>query len=92
MGSEVMDSIEKNPELLSEYENSFTSEERIRNSLQVDKDSFTLEIGYVDFDDCSVTEPIKNSRKDTCIGLKTSVSEMGILNPIHVMVTEGYAD
>lgn len=92
MGSEVMDSIEKNPELLSEYENSFTSEEKIRNSLQVDKDSFTLEIGYVDFDDCSVTEPIKNSRKDTCIGLKTSVSEMGILNPIHVMVTEGYAD
>lgn len=92
MENSTMEDIKKNPELLSEYENSFTNEEKLKNTLQVDKNSFALDIGYVDFDDCSVTEPIKNSRKDTCIGLKTSIGELGILSPIHVMVTEGYSD
>lgn len=35
---------------------------------------------------------MKKARKETYLGLAKSVSEMGILQPIHVMITEGYAD
>lgn len=75
-----------------EYEASFTSEEKIANALKVSKDEFTIDVGVVDFESLLVPDPIKKSRKETYLGLSTSIAEMGILQPIHVMVTEGYAD
>lgn len=81
-----------NKELVQEYDNVFTNDEKVAHALNITKANFSLQIGYVDFDDLSFTEPIKRSRKETYLGLTTSVGELGILNPIHVMVTKGYAD
>ncbi len=92
MSKEIMDEMKKNPELLAEYEEVFTNEERVSNALNLKKSSFALKYGEVDFDDLSFTEPIKKSRKETYLGMTTSIKELGILSPIHVMVTEGYAD
>lgn len=92
MSKEVMDEMRKNPELLAEYDETFTNEERVSNALNLKKSSFILKYGEVDFDDLSFTEPIKKSRKETYLGMTTSIKELGILTPIHVMVTEGYAD
>lgn len=92
MSAEVMDELRKNPALLKEYEETFSNEEKVTNALNIDSSSFTLKKGFVYFDDLSFTEPIKNARKETYLGLSKSVKELGIVNPIHVMVTEGYAD
>ena len=87
-----MNEILKSEELSQEYETAFTPEERVSNALKVDKGDFNIEEGVVEFNDILIPEPIKQNRKDTYMGLSTSVAELGILNPIHVMVSEGYAD
>lgn len=68
------------------------SEEDIQNSLKINRDNFTIDIGVIKLKDCLPPEPLKVSRKKTYIGLTQSVSELGILTPIHVMVSEGFAD
>lgn len=92
MSAEVMEEMKRNPEMLEEYENAFTNEERINNALNLSSSSFALKLGKVSFEEISFTEPIKKGRKETYLGLTTSIKELGILTPIHVMVTEGYAD
>lgn len=92
MSAEVMEEMKKNPSMLKEYEETFSNEEKVTNALNISQSSFVIKNGYVDFDDCSFTEAIKNGRKETYLGLSTTVKELGILTPIHVMVTEGYAD
>lgn len=87
-----MNEILKSEELSQEYETAFTPEERVSNALKVDKGDFNIEDGVVEFNDILIPEPIKQNRKETYMGLSTSVAELGILNPIHVMVSEGYAD
>ena len=79
-----------NPNLVNEYDNIFDSEEKISQAIKVTYDEFTIDIGVVDFKDILVPDPLKKSRKETYLGLAKSVSEMGILQPIHVMLTEGY--
>lgn len=91
-GEELNEGLRANPQLMEEYENTFTSEEKVQNALKISKNNFTIETGVVDFSDILVSEPIKNGRKETYSGLTTSISEMGILSPIHVMVLEGYSD
>lgn len=91
-GEELNEGLRANPQLMEEYENTFTSEEKVQNALKISKNNFTIETGVVDFSDILVSEPIKNGRKETYSGLTTSVAEMGILSPIHVMVLEGYSD
>lgn len=80
-----------NEELLEEYEEVFDAEERVQHSLKINRDSFTIDVGVVQVTDCAATEPIKRGRKETHIGLTKSISELGVLTPIHVMITEGYA-
>lgn len=92
MSKEIMEEMRKNPELLAEYDETISNEERVSNALNLQKSSFVLKYGDVNFDDLSFTEPIKKSRKETYLGMTTSIKELGILTPIHVMVTEGYAN
>lgn len=82
----------ENEELLNEYENSFSNEEKVSHAMGLSKDSFTLDNGVVDFDDLLIPEPLKQFRSETYSGLSTSIAELGILSPIHVMITESYAD
>lgn len=92
MSKEIMEEMRKNPELLAEYEETFSNEERVSNALNLKKSSFTLKYGDVKLEDLSFTEPIKKGRKETYLGMTTTIKEVGILTPIHVMVTEGYVD
>lgn len=82
----------ENEDLLDEYEGSFSSEEKISHAMKLSKESFSIDIGVVDFDDLLIPEPMKTGRKETYLGLSTSIGELGIVSPIHVMVTEGYAN
>ena len=87
----MIEEMRANPKLAEEYEQTFDSEEKVSNSIKIDKDSFTLDTGVVDFDDLLVPDPMKQGRKETYLGLSTSIAELGIVNPIHVMVSEGYS-
>lgn len=89
---EFTEEMKANPQLAEEYEQTFTGEEKVQNALKITKNNFTISVGVVEFNSILVSEPIKNGRKETYSGLTTSVGEMGILSPIHVMVLEGYSD
>ena len=89
---ELNEGLRVNPNLREEYEETFTGEEKVQHALKVTKNNFTINIGVVEFNTILVSEPIKNGRKETYSGLTTSIAEMGILSPIHVMVLEGYSD
>lgn len=78
--------------LLQEYESTFDNEEKIVHSLKLSADSFVLDVGVVNFDSLSFPDPIVKGRKETYLGLTKSISELGILSPVHVMVSEGYSD
>lgn len=82
----------ENEDLLDEYEGSFSSEEKISHAMKLSKESFSIDIGVVDFDDLLIPEPMKTGRKETYLGLSTSIGELGIVSPIHVMITEGYSN
>lgn len=88
---EMEEGLENNPELTEEYDNVFDAEERVQHSLKINRDSFSLDIGVVKLRDCAATEPIKKGRKETHLGLTKSIAELGVLSPIHVMVTEGFS-
>lgn len=88
----MLDEMRKNPDLLNEYEKTFDNEEKISHALKLDSSSFVLKFGEVHFDELSFTEPLKKGRKETYLGLTTSVKELGIVTPVHVMLTEGYSD
>lgn len=89
---EFTEEMKANPQLAEEYEQTFTREEKVQNALKITKNNFTISVGVVEFNSILVSEPIKNGRKETYSGLTTSIGEMGILSPIHVMVLEGYSD
>lgn len=84
--------LKENPKLLQEYDEVFDNEEKIVNSLKINHDSFSIRPEVVAFKDISVSSPVKKSRKDTYLGLTKMTEELGILEPIHVMITEGYSD
>lgn len=65
---------------------------QIIGALQLDKDNFSLSVAVIDIKDILTPVSIKDSRRETYIGLTKSVEEYGVLSPIHVMVTESYAD
>ena len=88
----MLDEMRKNPDLLNEYEKTFDNVEKISHALKLDSSSFVLKFGEVNFDELSFAEPLKKGRKETYLGLTTSVKELGIVTPVHVMLTEGYSD
>ena len=90
--SDVIEGMDRSYNMLGKFESDSMSEERVSNSLNLNRSCFSLSVEEVSFDDLSFTEPIKRSRKETYLGLTTSIKELGILTPIHVMVTESYAD
>lgn len=62
------------------------------NSLDLDKGSFNISMGTVSISDIVIPTPIRDSRKETYLGLTRSVEELGVLVPIHIMVLEGYSE
>lgn len=61
-------------------------------AMEITSDAYSTDLEMVLVDDCAFAEPLKLSRKQTHRGLSTSVGQMGILSPIHVMKTHGYTE
>jgi len=88
----MVDEMKANPRLLNEYETTFDSEEKVTNALKITKNNFTITTGVVEFDSLLIPDPMKKGRKETFLGLSTSIAELGILSPIHVMITDSYTE
>lgn len=59
--------------------------------LSINKSSYNITYGEVSFKDIAYSEPLKDYRKSTFKGLTQSVQDLGIVTPIHVMLTYGYS-
>lgn len=79
------------------------SEETVKNSteaqasdatsiLDIDANSYELRNEVISLDSVVISKPVKDSRKTSHTGLTRSVAELGILTPIHVLVTEEYKE
>ena len=68
------------------------ADERVTSALSISKDNYTLSPAVINISDIVIPVPVKDSRKETYLGITKSVEELGVLNPIHVMVLEGYSE
>lgn len=68
------------------------ADESLARAIELDKGSFSLSMGTISISDIVIPTPIKDSRKETYLGLMRSVEELGVLVPIQVMISEGYAE
>lgn len=82
------DNLSTSPDVVEENYN----EGIARAAFEITKGSFSISDAEVHLDELAFSAPLKVSRKDTHRGLAQSVREMGILQPIQVMLTEGYGD
>ena len=83
-----MSESERNETLDKEYDATFTDDERITNMLKLTSDAFTREYRTIKISEIGITDPVKQGRKATLMGLSGTVKEMGVLQPIHVMTVE----
>jgi 5-methylcytosine-specific restriction protein A len=74
--------------LEKEYEETFDGEEKALNLLHISSDKYTRRKEVIKIKEIGFSEPIKKGRSQTMTGLTKSISEMGVMNPIHVMTTE----
>lgn len=68
------------------------NDDSLSRVMDINKGSFTISMGTISISDIVIPTPVKDSRKNTYLGLTRSVEEFGVLQPIQVMVAEGYAD
>lgn len=74
--------------LESEYDSIFSGEEKADMLLKLTSDKFTRHQERIKIKQIGFTEPIKRGRKKTMTGLTASVKDIGVVVPIHVMLTE----
>lgn len=77
---------------LSAEENSIDADESLARAIEINKGSFSIAMSTISISDIVIPTPIKDSRKETFLGLMRSVEELGVLVPIQVMISEGYAE
>lgn len=68
------------------------SEDKVADFLSVSKDDFTISYGVIEFGSLLIPNPVKKDRAETYLGLSKSIGEIGIVTPIHVMISEGYSE
>lgn len=74
--------------LEAEYDSVFTGEEKADMLLKLTSDKFQRYPERIKISQIGFTEPIKRGRKQTMSGLTTSIKDIGVVTPIHVMLTE----
>ena len=79
---------EMSPELEKEYDEVFSGEEKSWHLVKLDSSKFKRERKFISVKSIGLTEPIKVGRGDTVTGLTSSIKEMGVTTPIHVMALE----
>ena len=78
-----------------DYDSSSVSadnDDSIASVMELNKGNFKIDMGAISISDIVIPTPIKDSRKETYLGLMRSVEELGVLVPIQVMVSEGFAE
>lgn len=68
------------------------NDDSIVNLMEINKGNFKIDMGAINISDIVIPTPIKDSRKETYKGLMRSVEELGVLVPIQVMISEGFAE
>lgn len=66
------------------------SVDSIEEFMNLDRSKYTIQHGNVLFKELVVKKTMNDTRKDTKAGLVKSIQEVGILTPIHVMITKEY--
>lgn len=89
---EISEEEEEEVTLISEpkKEEPKLSADSIEEFMNLDKSKYTIQHGNVLFKEIVVKKTMNEARKDTKAGLVKSIQEVGILTPIHVMMTKDY--
>lgn len=74
-----------NSDLMNEYENSFSGDEKVQNLLKLTSTAFTRTFESIQIGQIGFTQPVKQGRRNTMTGLTATVRDLGVLTPIHVM-------
>lgn len=75
-------------DLEQEYDEVFEGDEKANNILKLTSDAFTREPERILLKSIAFTQPVKLGRKQTMLGLTSTVKDMGVVNPIHVMTVD----
>lgn len=78
------DSVYDSP-LEKEYDGTFDGDTKTANLLNLTADKYVRTQKVINLSEIVASAPLKNSRKDTSIGLTKTVCELGVVTPIHVM-------
>lgn len=83
----------KGTSLEQEYDNSFDGDEKVGAILKLTSDAFTRRYERILIHQIGLTDPLKKGRAKTMIGLTSTVKDLGVVSPIHVMtVSDDVAD
>lgn len=74
--------------LEAEFDNVFSGDEKADMLLKLTSDKFTRHQERIKIKQIGLTEPVKRGRKKTMTGLTASIKDLGVVEPIHVMLTE----
>ena len=72
-------------DLMHEYDNSFSGDEKVQNLLKLTSSAFTRTFESIQISQIGFTQPVKQGRRNTMTGLTATVRDLGVLTPIHVM-------
>lgn len=72
----------------SEYDATFSGEEKLNNLLKITSDSYTRKFERIKISQIGFTDPVKKSRAETMTGLTSTIKDLGVLDPIDVMTVE----
>lgn len=72
-------------DLMQEYDNSFSGDEKVQNLLKLTSSAFTRTFESIQISQIGFTQPVKQGRRNTMTGLTATVRDLGVLTPIHVM-------
>ena len=81
-----------NSDLMQEYENSFTGDEKVQNLLKLTSTAFKRSFESIQISQIGFTQPVKQGRRNTMTGLTATVRDLGVLTPIHVMKVSDEAE
>ena len=71
--------------LEQEYDATFDGDEKVNNLLKLNSSNFTRSFQRIKIDEIGLTDPVKRARVKTIRGLTTTVKDLGVINPIHVL-------
>ena len=75
----------KGTSLEQEYDATFDDDEKVNNLLKLKSSNFKQTFATIRIDEIGLTDPVKRARVKSIRGLTSTVRDMNIINPIHVL-------